>query len=71
MIMRILQKKDGYKYTQSADVELQDRLILSVICLANTANESDWKLITEEEALAIQTEQEEQLNASRTITRNN
>lgn len=57
--MKLLDQKDGYKYTQSADVELQDRLILSVIYLADTANESDWKLITEEEALAIQMEQEE------------
>lgn len=69
--MKLLQKKDGYKYTQSADVELQDRLILSVIYLADTEREDNWKLITEEEALAIQTEQEEQLNASRITERNN
>lgn len=62
MIMRILQKKDGYKYTQSADVELQDRLILSVICLADTANESDWKIITEAEADEIRRQQEESMN---------
>lgn len=68
--MKLLDKKDGYKYTQSADVELQDRLILSVICLADTEREDNWKLITDEEALAIQTEQEE-LNASRITERNN
>lgn len=69
--MKRLERKDGYKYTQSADVELQDRLILSAIYLADTEREDNWKLITEEEALAIQTEQEEQLNASRIITGNN
>lgn len=62
MIMRILQRKDGYKYTQSADVELQDRLILSVIYLADTANESDWKIITEAEADEIRRQQEESMN---------
>lgn len=60
--MKLLNKKDGYKYTQSADVELQDRLILSVIYLADTANESDWKLITEAEADEIRRQQEESMN---------
>lgn len=60
--MKRLERKDGYKYTQSADVELQDRLILSVICLADTANESDWKLITEAEADEIRRQQEESMN---------
>ena len=68
--MRILHRKDGFKYTQTADVPLEERMILSIICLADTASESDWKLITDEEALAIQTEQEE-LNASRIIAGNN
>ena len=66
---RTLPRKDGYKYTQSADVELQDRLILSVICLADTEREDNWKLITEEEANKIIEEQEE-LNASRITERN-
>lgn len=60
--MKLLDKKDGYKYTQSADVELQDRLILSAIYLADTANESDWKLITEAEADEIIRQQEESMN---------
>lgn len=60
--MKLLDKKDGYKYTQSADVELQDRLILSVIYLADTANESDWKIITEAEADEIRRQQEESMN---------
>ena len=60
--MKLLDKKDGYKYTQSADVELQDRLILSVIYLADTANESDWKIITETEADEIRRQQEESMN---------
>lgn len=60
--MKLLDKKDGYKYTQSEDVELQDRLILSIICLADTANESDWKLITEAEADEIRRQQEESMN---------
>ena len=69
MIMRILPRKDGYKYTQTADVPLKARMILSIICLADTASESDWRMITDEEALVIQAEQEE-LNASRITERN-
>ena len=62
MIMRILPRKDGYKYTQTADVPLEERMILSIICLADTANESDWKLITEAEADEIKRQQEESMN---------
>ena len=69
--MKRLVRKDGYRYTQSADVNIEDRIIARSLVLADTANESDWKLITEEEALAIQTEQEELLNASRITERNN
>jgi hypothetical protein len=60
--MRILPRKDGYKYTQTADVPLEERMILSIICLADTANESDWKLITEAEADEIKRQQEESMN---------
>ena len=60
--MKLLDKKDGYKYTQSEDVPLEERMILSIICLANTANESDWKLITEAEADEIRRRQEESMN---------
>lgn len=62
MIMRILPRKDGYKYTQTADVPLEERMILSIICLADTASESDWKLITEAEADEIKRQQEESMN---------
>lgn len=69
--MKRLERKEGYRYTQSADVNIEARIIVRSLVLADTANESDWRLITEEEALAIQTEQEEQLNASRITERNN
>lgn len=59
--MRILHRKDGYKYTQTADVPLEERIILSIICLADTASESDWKLITEAEADEIRRRQEESM----------
>lgn len=60
--MKLLNKKDGYKYTQSEDVPLEERMILSIICLADTANESDWKIITEAEADEIRRQQEESMN---------
>lgn len=67
--MKRLERKEGYRYTQSEDVNIEDRIIVRSLVLADTANESDWRLITEEEANKIIEEQEE-LNASRIITGN-
>ena len=60
--MKRLERKDGYRYTQSADVNIEDRIIVRSLVLADTASESDWKLITEAEADEIKRRQEESMN---------
>ena len=60
--MKRLERKDGYRYTQSADVNIEDRIIVRSLVIADTANESDWKLITEAEADEISRRQEESMN---------
>ena len=60
--MKRLERKDGYRYTQSADVNIEDRIIARSLVLADTANENDWKLITEAEADEIRRQQEESMN---------
>ena len=60
--MKRLERKDGYRYTQSADVNIEDRIIARSLVIADTANESDWKLITEAEADEIRRQQEESMN---------
>lgn len=50
---------EGYYYTQSADVEIQNRVVSNdVIWLACNSTKDDWKLINKEEADAIKAEQE-------------
>lgn len=60
--MKRLERKDGYRYTQSTDVNIEDRIIARSLFIADTANESDWKLITEAEADEIKRRQEESMN---------
>lgn len=60
--MKRLERKEGYRYTQSADVNIEDRIIVRSLVLADTANESDWKLVTEAEADEIRRQQEESMN---------
>lgn len=60
--MKRLERKEGYRYTQSADVNIEDRIIVRSLVLADTANESDWKIITEAEADEIRRQQEESMN---------
>ena len=59
--MKRLERKDGYRYTQSADVSIENRIIVRSLVIADTANESDWKLITEAEADEIKRQQEESM----------
>ena len=56
--MKLLDKKDGYKWTQAADVDIKDRIIVSRMYLADSAQESDWKQITDAEAEALEKQQE-------------
>ena len=64
--MKLLDIKDGYKWTQaSADVDIKDRIIVSKIYLADSAQESDWKQITDAEAELLKKQQETAYEAER------
>ena len=57
--MKLLDKKDGYKWTQAAaDIDIKDRIFVSKIYLADSAQESDWKQITDAEAEILEKQQE-------------
>lgn len=49
-MMKLLDEVVGYKYTQADEVEVQDRLFLTKIYLANESDVDKWKLITDAEA---------------------
>ena len=55
----ILNPNEGCVLTQSADVELQNRVFSEEIWLAATDAPENWKDITIEEAEAIKRQQEE------------
>ena len=63
--MKLLDKKDGYKWTQKADINIKDRIIVSKIYLADSARESDWKQITDAEAEILEKQQEAAYEAER------
>lgn len=64
--MKLLDKKDGYKWTQAAaDIDIKDRIIVSKMYLANSAQESDWKQITDAEAEILEEQQEMAYEAER------
>ena len=56
--MKLLDKKDGYKWTQAADIDIKERIIVSKMYLADSALESDWKQITDAEAEILEKQQE-------------
>lgn len=45
-----LKAQEGYKYTQAEDVNIEDRIYASELCLGKFDSEDNWKLITDEEA---------------------
>ena len=50
---------DGYFYTQSGDVEIQNRVLSDgPVWLSCNSTEDDWKIISKEEADIIKAEQE-------------
>ena len=56
--MKLLDKKDGYKWTQAAtDIDIKERIFVSKIYLADSARESDWKQITDAEAEILEEQQ--------------
>ena len=63
--MKLLDIKDGYKWTQAADIDIKERIIVSKIYLADSAKESDWKQITDAEAEALKKQQETAYEAER------
>ena len=63
--MKLLDKKDGYKWTQAADVDIKERIIVSTIYLADSALESDWKQITDAEAELLKEQQKNAYEAER------
>ena len=62
----ILKPNAGCVLTQSADVELQNRVFSEEIWLASTDATENWKDITIEEAEALKRQQEELANSQPT-----
>lgn len=56
--VRILRPNEGCLLTQSADVDVKERIFSEEIWLASTDNAGNWKDITIEEADKIKKEQE-------------
>lgn len=63
--MKLLDKKDGYKWTQAADIDIKERIIVSKMYLADSAKESDWKQITDAEAELLKEQQKAAYEAER------
>lgn len=53
----VLTADEGYYLTQTADVELTDRVVASKVALSKFSTVDDWKEITKEEADQIIAEQ--------------
>ena len=71
--VRILRPNEGCLLTQSADVDVKERIFSEEIWLASTDSADNWKDITIEEADKIKKEQEEAMaeeQASRQVEDN-
>lgn len=55
----VLEPSEGYTLTQSADVEVQNRILSKKVFLAVNDSPSNWKEITDAEADEIRIAQEE------------
>lgn len=53
----VLTADEGYCLTQTADVELSDRVVATKVALSKHSTVDDWKEITKEEADQIIAEQ--------------
>lgn len=59
VVNRLPKLPDGYFYTQSSDVEIQNRVLSDgPVWLSCNSTENDWKIISKEEADIIKAEQE-------------
>ena len=56
--VQIIEPNDGYTLTQSADVEVKDRIFSKKVYLAVNDSASNWKEITDAEADTLRAEQE-------------
>jgi hypothetical protein len=65
--MKTLKAKQGYYYTQSGDISIQDRVITDCLYMPDSADESAWAQITEAQK-AEYDKQLETYNASMTST---
>lgn len=56
--VQIIEPSEGYTLTQSADVEVKERILSKKIFLAVNDSPDNWKEITDAEAEELQAEQE-------------
>lgn len=56
--VQIIEPNDGYTLTQSADVEVKERIFSKKVYLAVNDSASNWKEITDAEADALREQQE-------------
>ena len=62
-VERLPKLPEGHFYTQSGEVEIQNRIVSNdYIWLGCNSTKDDWKIITQEEADAIKAEQERLAN---------
>lgn len=62
-VERLPKLPEGLFYTQSGEVEIQNRIVSNdYIWLACNSTKDDWKIITQAEADAIKAEQEKLVN---------
>ena len=64
--VRVLRPNEGCLLTQSADVDVKERIFSEEIWLASTDSAENWKDITIEEADKIKKEQEEAMAEEQT-----
>ena len=57
--VRIIEPSEGFTLTQSADVDLENRVLSKKVFLAVNDDPSNWKEITDAEADEIRLQQEE------------
>ena len=67
----VLQPSEGYTITQSADVEVQDRILSKKVFLAVNDSPSNWKEITDAEAEEVRVAQEEYVKGQKELQKEN
>ena len=65
--VRVLRPNEGCLLTQSADVDVKERIFSEEIWLASTDSADNWKDITIEEADQIKKEQEDAIEGAAQI----